>query len=75
MGNKSCAVLCSTTWCNTVLFRVQYNMTATSNGSATNTTAVTALSHQAQYCGPYKIEKTLGKGQTVPIDRLTNYVA
>ncbi|OZC07314.1 hypothetical protein X798_05680 [Onchocerca flexuosa] len=67
MGNKSCAVLCSTTWCNTVLFRVIQH--------ATNTTAVTALSHQAQYCGPYKIEKTLGKGQTVPIDRLTNYVA
>uniref|UniRef100_A0A2K6W270 Uncharacterized protein n=1 Tax=Onchocerca volvulus TaxID=6282 RepID=A0A2K6W270_ONCVO len=39
-------------------------MTAASNGSATITTAITALSHQAQYCGPYKIEKTLGKGQT-----------
>ncbi|KAL3982674.1 Protein kinase domain family protein [Acanthocheilonema viteae] len=39
-------------------------MTATSNGSATNTTVIAALSHQAQYCGPYKIEKTLGKGQT-----------
>ncbi|EJD75798.1 hypothetical protein LOAG_17134 [Loa loa] len=38
-------------------------MTTASNGSATNTTVV-ALSHQAQYCGPYKIEKTLGKGQT-----------
>uniref|UniRef100_A0A0R3RUN4 Secreted protein n=1 Tax=Elaeophora elaphi TaxID=1147741 RepID=A0A0R3RUN4_9BILA len=40
------------------------HMTAASNGSATNTTVVAALSHQAQYCGPYKIEKTLGKGQT-----------
>uniref|UniRef100_A0A915PT08 Uncharacterized protein n=1 Tax=Setaria digitata TaxID=48799 RepID=A0A915PT08_9BILA len=39
-------------------------MTAATNGSATNTTVVAALSHQAQYCGPYKIEKTLGKGQT-----------
>lgn len=39
-------------------------MTAASNGSATNTTVVAALSHQSQYCGPYKIEKTLGKGQT-----------
>lgn len=39
-------------------------MTTASNGTATNTTVLAALSHQAQYCGPYKIEKTLGKGQT-----------
>uniref|UniRef100_A0A1I8EVA9 non-specific serine/threonine protein kinase n=1 Tax=Wuchereria bancrofti TaxID=6293 RepID=A0A1I8EVA9_WUCBA len=45
-------------------YNTENNMTAASNGSATNTTVVAALSHQAQYCGPYKIEKTLGKGQT-----------
>ncbi|VDN03021.1 unnamed protein product [Thelazia callipaeda] len=39
-------------------------MMTASNGSASNTAVVAALSHQAQYCGPYKIEKTLGKGQT-----------
>jgi hypothetical protein len=28
------------------------------------TTGNTPASHQVQYCGPYKLEKTLGKGQT-----------
>ncbi|VDM28476.1 unnamed protein product [Toxocara canis] len=37
-------------------------MSAVGNGN----TASAALNsaHQAQYCGPYKLEKTLGKGQT-----------
>lgn len=26
--------------------------------------ANSATQHQVQYCGPYKLEKTLGKGQT-----------
>lgn len=26
--------------------------------------SLTSTSHQVQYCGPYKLEKTLGKGQT-----------
>uniref|UniRef100_A0A915A4L7 non-specific serine/threonine protein kinase n=1 Tax=Parascaris univalens TaxID=6257 RepID=A0A915A4L7_PARUN len=40
----------------------QNTMSAVGNGN----TASAALNsaHQAQYCGPYKLEKTLGKGQT-----------
>uniref|UniRef100_A0A158R3W9 non-specific serine/threonine protein kinase n=1 Tax=Syphacia muris TaxID=451379 RepID=A0A158R3W9_9BILA len=36
------------------------NILALSNGNSGNTVAT----HQAQYCGPYRLEKTLGKGQT-----------
>uniref|UniRef100_A0A914DLW6 non-specific serine/threonine protein kinase n=1 Tax=Acrobeloides nanus TaxID=290746 RepID=A0A914DLW6_9BILA len=41
---------------------------STSSASDQKTMAASAtsaiLSHQVQYCGPYKLEKTLGKGQT-----------
>uniref|UniRef100_A0A158PNJ3 non-specific serine/threonine protein kinase n=1 Tax=Anisakis simplex TaxID=6269 RepID=A0A158PNJ3_ANISI len=40
----------------------QNNMSAVGNGNSAS--AALNSTHQAQYCGPYKLEKTLGKGQT-----------
>ncbi|VDN57719.1 unnamed protein product [Dracunculus medinensis] len=36
----------------------------TGGGHVNLSTGVNVVSQQAQYCGPYKLEKTLGKGQT-----------
>lgn len=46
------------------------NRASDSNGSTgghkilPTSTAAIQNAHQVQYCGPYKLEKTLGKGQT-----------
>ncbi|KAK0397631.1 hypothetical protein QR680_002198 [Steinernema hermaphroditum] len=35
-----------------------------SRGAIGGSSTTQPIAHQAQYCGPYKLEKTLGKGQT-----------